>query len=95
MKRQERWRRQGWDLAWLARQVAPAFGLAPHEIFRPSKRPPWVAARSVFCYFAVRDLGVTATAVARSLGCTQPAVSIAMRRGAQIADSQGLWLAGT
>ncbi len=94
LRRQERWRRQGRDLAWLARQVAPVFGLAPAEIFRTSKRPPWVAARSVFCYFAVRDLGVTATAAARALGCTQPAVSIARRRGEQIANSQDLRLAG-
>ncbi len=95
MKRQERWRRQGWDLAWLARQVAPVFGLAPAEIFRTSTRPPQVAAGSLFCFWAVRDLGVTATAVARALGCTQPAVSIAMRRGEQIAHSQALRLAGT
>ncbi len=94
MRRQERWRRQGRDLAWLARQVAPAFGLAPDAIFRPSKRPPQVAARSLFCFWAVRELGMTATAVARALGCTQPAVSIAVRRGEQIAHSQGLRLAG-
>ncbi len=94
MKRQEQWRRQGRDLAWLAQQVAPVFGLAPDEILRPSKRPPQVAGRSVFCFWAVRDLGVTATAVARALGCTQSAVSIAMRCGEQIANSQGLRLAG-
>jgi len=46
----------------------------------------------VFCYWAVRDLGVTATAVAQALGCTQPAVSIAVRRGEQIARSQGIRL---
>ena len=92
LRRQERVRRQGRDLAWLARQVAPVFGLTPDEIYRPSKRRPRVAARSVFCYWAVRDLGVTATAVAQALGCTQPAVSIAVRRGEQIARSQGIRL---
>ena len=94
LKREDKVRRQGRDLAWLARQVASTFGLTPDEIYRPSKRRPRVAARSVFCYFAVQDLGVTATAVARALGCTQPAVSIAVKRGEQIAHSQDIRLLG-
>jgi REP element-mobilizing transposase RayT len=94
LKREEKVRRQGRDLAWLARQVATLSGLTPDEISRPSKRRPLVAARSLFCYWAVRDLGVTATAVAQALGCTQPAVSIAVRRGEQIAHSQGIRLIG-
>ena len=93
LKREERSRRQGRDLAWLARQVASTFGLTPDEIYRPSKRRPLVAARSVCCYFAVHALGLSATTVARALGCTQPAVSIAVRRGEQIANSQGIRLA--
>ncbi len=88
LRRQERWQRQGRDPAWLARQVAPVFGLAPEETYQTSKRRPLVATRSVFCHFAVQDRGVTATAVARALGCTQPAVSIAVRRGEQIVNSQ-------
>ena len=94
LKRAEKLRRQGRDLAWLARQVAPTFGLTPDEIYRPSKRRPLVAARSVCCYFAVHALGLSASGVARALGCTQPAVSIAVRRGEQIAKAQGIRLAG-
>jgi len=94
LRRQERVQRQGRDLAWLAQQVAPVFGLAPDEIYRTSKRPRRVAARSVFCYFAVRDLGVTATAVARRLGLSQPAVSTAVRRGEALARARGLEVLG-
>ena len=92
LRRQDRVQRQGCDMDRLARQVATVFGLAPADIYRPSKRPPLVAARSVFCYWAVRDLGLTTTAVARTLGLTQPAISIAVRRGEQIATSQGIQL---
>jgi len=46
--------------------------------------PKSVQARSVFCCWAVRELGETATAVAQKLGITQPAVSIAVRRGEKI-----------
>jgi chromosomal replication initiation ATPase DnaA len=60
-------RRQGYDLDKLARQVAAVFGVAPAEIFHTTKRPALVAARSVFCYWAVRELRVTTVAIARRL----------------------------
>ena len=94
LKRAEKLRRQGRDLAWLARQVVPRFGLAPDEIYRPGQRRPLVTARSVACYFAVHALGLRATRVARALGCTQPAVSLAVSRGEQLATSQGIRLGG-
>ena len=94
LQRAEQVRCQGRDLAWFARQVALAFGLTPEEISRPSKHRPLVASRSVVCYLAVHDLGLSATTVARALDCTRPAVSIAVRRGEQIATSQGIQLAG-
>ena len=44
-----------------------------------------VAARSLLCYWAVRELGLTTTELAKRLGQTQPAVSYAVIRG-------GKWL---
>ena len=92
LKRQEQLRRQGYDLERLGRQVAEGFGVAPNDLFRPTKRPPLVAARSLFCYWAARELGVTTTAIARRLGLSQPAVSTAVRRGEDLARAQGLRL---
>ena len=40
-----------------------------------------VAARSLLCYWAVRELGLTTTELAKRLGQTQPAVSYAVIRG--------------
>jgi capsule polysaccharide modification protein KpsS len=51
-----------------------------------------VAARSVLCYFLVRELGMTATTVANKLGIGQPAVSIAVARGEVIVREKGLAL---
>ena len=48
--------------------------------------------RSLFCYWAVRELGVSATSQARELGLTQPAVSISVKRGQTIADENGFQL---
>jgi putative transposase len=92
LQRQDKLRRQGYDLEKLGRQVAKVFGVAPDDLFRPTKRPPLVAARSVFCYWAVRELRVTTAAIARRLGLTQPAISTAVRRGEEFARTQGLRL---
>lgn len=58
----------------------------------PTKRPPLVAARSVFCYWPVWELGVTMTAIARRLGFGQPAVSTTVRRGEGLVRAHGLRL---
>jgi len=92
LRRRDRLERQGRDMDWLARQVATVFEIRPDDICRPGKRPLLVSARSVLCYLAVRELGLTTTAVARTLGLTQPAVSIAVRRGEWIATSRGIQL---
>jgi len=48
--------------------------------------------QSHFCYWAVRELGMTATSLAKALGLTQPAVSISVKRGWKIADENGFQL---
>ena len=47
-----------------------------------------VAARSLLCYWAVRELGLTTTELAKRLGQTQPAVSYAVIRGKQMAEER-------
>jgi len=94
LKRSEQRRRQGIDLVRVARQAADAFAVEPERILRRGQSPAVVAARSVFCYWAVRELGLTTTALARDLALTQPAVSIAVRRGERIVRERGLHLAG-
>jgi DNA-binding transcriptional regulator GbsR (MarR family) len=36
---------------------------------------------SVLCFLAVRDLGITATELARQMGLTQPAISMSVKWG--------------
>ena len=94
LKRSEQVRRRRIDLSGIAQQAADAFGVEPDILFHPGQHRIVVAARSVFCYWAVRELGHTTTAVAQRLGLTQPAVSIAVRRGERIAWERGLELTG-
>jgi DNA-binding MarR family transcriptional regulator len=59
------------------------------------KQPSLVGARSLFCYWAVRELGISATALARKLKLSQPAVSISVKRGEKIASRKKFELLGS
>jgi putative transposase len=48
-----------------------------------------VKARSLFCYWAVRELGVSETELARRFEMTQAPVSIAVKRGETLANIKG------
>jgi len=76
---------QGVNLDDVARRAAFLFGIEPNEIYTSGKQPILVGARSLFCYWAVRELGISATALARKLQLSQPAISISVKRGERIA----------
>lgn len=90
----ERMQWQGYDIQRIARRAADIFRVTVDDIFTTSKQPRFVAARSLFCYWAVRELGETATGIARRLRLSQPAVSVAVRRGAVIAKVENVQLSG-
>jgi putative transposase len=75
---------QGYDMDRLAGRVAEILSIEPEEIFQAGKQPLKVKARSLFCYWAVREVGFTMTALALKLNMTQPAVSISVQRGERI-----------
>lgn len=80
---------KGWDLDRLARKSARIYGLEPEQLYTPGKQPARVKARSVFCYWATAELGVTMTQLAGLLKISQPAVSICARRGERIVLAEG------
>jgi hypothetical protein len=77
---------QGYDIDKLADRVAETFSIKPDEIFQPGKQPVKVRARSLLCYWAVRELGFTMVELASKLNISQPAVSICVQRGERIAS---------
>ncbi len=54
------------------------------KVWEKGKHPETVRARSLLCFWAVRELGITMTALAVRLGLTQPAVSISVKRGEKL-----------
>jgi hypothetical protein len=81
---------QGYDLEKLARKVTAIFDIEMGKLFIPVRYPEVVQARSLLCFWAVRELGLAATGLAKKFGLTQPAVSIAVMHGEKIAVEKGL-----
>ena len=91
-ERKHRLESQGFDLSKLSKRVAELLEVDPESIYSPGKYRQNVKARSLFCYWAVRELGMTATSLARALGLTQPAVSISVKRGQGIVSENDFQL---
>jgi REP element-mobilizing transposase RayT len=90
MKRKYRLAASGYDFNEVLRQVAGVFNLKPTEILLPSKQRQRVQARSLLCFWAVKELGLTETSLAQELGMTQPSVSRAVQRGERLAVDKQL-----
>ena len=83
---------KGFDFEKAVERVAAVFGIEAHQVLSAGKHPPTVKARSVLCYWAVRELGMNGTAVAEKLGCSQSSVSKSAKRGEMIATEHNLKL---
>ena len=83
---------RGYDLDALAERVEEIFGMEPGEVYSPGKYKRLIKPRSVFCYWAVRELGETATSLAKRLRLTQGGVSKSVLRGEKIVKEMNLKL---
>ena len=81
---------RGYDLAALSERVGEIFGMEPGEIYSPGKYKRLIKPRSIFCYWAVRELGETASSLAKRLGLTQSGVSKSVLRGEKIVKERNL-----
>ena len=82
----------GINLDKIFKRVAELLEVSPEEIKGRGRYRKIVEARSLASYWAVRELGMEGTEVARRLGVTQPAVSQAVVRGARIVEERQLGL---
>ena len=92
MEREYRLRTAGYDFNKAVSRVAGVFNMKPQEILSPTKQRKRVEARSLLCYWAVRELGISTVSVANRLGIHQSSVSRAVERGERIASKEGLHL---
>ncbi len=90
MERSYRLKVEGFDLDKLAYHVAAFLKVDPEEIFALGKDRTRVRVRSIFCYFAVRELGITQVDLSRRLNLSPAAVTFAVRRGERLAREIGM-----
>jgi len=77
--------RRGYDLSRITKRVAEIYEMGPDEIHSKTKQQRKVKARSLLCYWAVHELGMSLTHLARHLGISVPGVGYAVQRGETIA----------
>ena len=74
-------KRLGYDLNRVAMKVSEIYQIDADDILSKGKQQKKVKARSLFCYWAVNELGVSLTELARQIGISVPAVGYSVERG--------------
>ena len=85
LERRYRLKAEGFDIEQVAERVAAVMNIPLEIVWEKSRRPVVVEARDLLCYWASKELVMSKTDLAKRLNLTQPAVSIAVRRGEKIA----------
>ena len=87
--RQSELRRRGYNLERIAKRAAEIYRLDVQEVLARGRQQQRVNARSLFCFWAVHELGAALTELARRLGMSPAGVGYAVQRGAAIANENG------
>jgi len=66
-------------------RAASALDLPVQEVLRSGRQRPRALARSLACYWAVREPGLPSAELARRFGMTAAGVNYAVRRGERLA----------
>jgi len=89
MTRRQMLRTRGLDLEKIALHVSDLMEIKTEDIWTRRKHQRIVDARSVLCFWAVHELGITMTSLGRKLGLSTPAISKSVTRGKQISEARG------
>jgi hypothetical protein len=80
----------GYDIDKLEQRVLEIYQIERRDLYSKSRLKIRAEARSVFCYWAVRELGVEGAQMAKRLMMSQPGVSYAVGRGERIVKEKGI-----
>ena len=75
---------KGYDFKAVVSTVAEIMDIEPDAVLSRSRSPQTVKARSLLCYWANRELGMTTVELSKQLRISQPAASRASQRGERI-----------
>lgn len=94
LNRQYALKSSGYDLQRIAGRAATLFGLDVAEIFSPGRQDVKVKARSLVCFWAARELGMSLSDLARAFAISIPGISYSVRRGEALAQANNFELEG-
>jgi len=86
LERKYRLKAEGYDFNMVVERVAHLMGLKREQVLSPGKYKQVVEARSVVCYWCMRELGISQSVLAQSFGMSQPAISMAIKRGERVVN---------
>lgn len=81
--------RLGYDLDRIAERVGEIYGMEKHEILSRGRQRRKVKAKSLLCFWAVREAGMSLKDLARRLEMSAPGVGYAVERGEAVAHENG------
>jgi len=74
----------GFNFKKVLGRVAELLDLKPEQVLAVGKYKKTVAARSLLCFWATSELGISQSELGQKLKILQPAVSLAIKRGEQL-----------
>jgi len=70
-------------------KVCEILQLNSTEMWAPGKQRRRLQARSLFCYWGCREMGISMAALSRKLNISELAVSLSVKRGEKLAQEKG------
>jgi putative transposase len=86
LKKKYRMKSEGYDLNKLAKRVSEITGIKTGEIYDSQRDKKRTDARSILCFWAKEELGMTQRELALVLNLTPPAISYAVKRGRMLVE---------
>ena len=83
---------KGYDLQRIADRAAEIFQIETDEIFSPGRQSIKVSARSLVCFWSVRELGMSLSELAVTFKMSVSGIGYAVVRGEKIAKDKNLSL---
>jgi len=84
-ERKHKLRRRGYDLDRIAERVSEVLGMKPDEVFLKGRQDRKVKARSLLCFWAAREFGMSHTELAKKLEMSLAGIGFSVERGESIA----------
>ena len=75
-----------YDFDKVVDRVSELMGLERDEVLTPGKYKKVVEARSVVCYWAMCEIGISQGVLAQKFSISQPAISMAVKRSEQVVN---------